>query len=92
MFEICQLIAQKSDDGRKELLDADILPELSYLASSQKAIEVLSACKILKALAHSGTFRNAIITAGLKKSMENITRYNFSAFSTSSLTISDVIR
>lgn len=77
MFEICQLIAQKSDDGRQALVDANVLPELTILASSQTAIEVISACKILKALAHSGTFRNAIISAGLKKAMENITRYNF---------------
>ena len=89
VFDICQLIAQKSDDGRRALVDADILPELSLLASSQKVIEVVSACKILRALAHTGTFRNAIISAGLKKTMENITRYSFSTFS--SLTMSDVI-
>ena len=84
VLEICQLIAQKSDDGRRALMDAKILPELSYLIGSQKAIEVVSACKILKALAHSGTFKNAIILAGLKKGMKKIakiTRYNFSAFS-----------
>ena len=81
MFDICQLIAQKSDDGRQALVDEDILPELLYLANSRKAVEVVSACKILKALAHTGTFRNAIITAGLKKSMESITRYNISASS-----------
>ena len=91
MFEICQLIAQKSDDGRQALVDADILPQLSsHLASNQKANEVVSACKILKALAHTGTFRNAIVSAGLKKVMENITRYNFGAFS--SFTSSDVVR
>ena len=89
LFDICQLIAQKSDEGRKALVDADILSELLYLANSQKAIEVISACKILKALAHSGTFRNNIISAGLKKAMENITRYNFGSFS--SLMISDAI-
>jgi hypothetical protein len=81
VFEICQLIAQKSDDGRQALVDANVLPELSILASSQIATEVVSACKILKALAHSGICRNAIISAGLKKVMENITRYDFSAFS-----------
>jgi len=73
VFEICQLIAQKSDNGRQALVDANVLPELSILANSQTAIEVVSACKILKALAHSGIFGNKIITAGLKKSMENIT-------------------
>lgn len=90
MFRICELIAQRSHDfGRRALIDAGILPELSYLASSQKSFEVVSACRILKALAYSGNFRNAIITAGLKKAMEDITRCNFCAFS--SLTISDVI-
>jgi len=73
VFEICQLIAQKSDDGRQALVDANVVPELSILASSQTAIEVVSACKILKALAHSGKFGNFIISAGLKKVMENIT-------------------
>ena len=68
---------------------ADVLAELSYLVSSQKAIEVIRSCRILKALAHTGTFRNAIITAGLKKAMENITRYKLSAFSR--LTVSNVI-
>ena len=91
LFHICQFIAQKSDEGRKALVDADILSELLYLANSQKAIEVISACKILKALAHSGTFRNNIIKAGLKKAMKNITRYNFSAFSSLTWTISDII-
>ena len=90
MFNICELIAQKSDEGRQALVDADILPELSHLSSSQKAIEVVSACKILKALAYSGTFRNTIITAGLEKAMEDITRYDFGAFG--SLTISDILR
>ena len=90
VFNICELIAQKSDEGRQALVDADILPELSHLSSSQKAIEVVSACKILKALAYSGTFRNTIITAGLEKAMEDITRYDFGAFG--SLTISDILR
>ena len=91
MFDICQLIAQKSDDGRQALVDADILPELSHLVTtSQKATEVVGVCKILKALAHTGTFRNIIIEAGLKKAMENIIRHSFSAFSI--FTISDVTR
>ena len=88
MFDICQIIAQESDDGRRSLVDADILPELSHLASSEKFIEVVSACRILRALAYSGTFRNIIITAGLEKFMEDITRYNFSAFG--GLALSDV--
>jgi hypothetical protein len=55
-------------------MDANVLPELSNLANSHIAVEVISACKILKALAHSGTFREAIISAGLKREMEHITR------------------
>ena len=90
VFDICQLIAQESDDGRQALVDADILPELSHLASSEKFSEFVTACKILKALAHTGTFRNTIITAGFGKIMRDIRRYYFSAFT--SLTISDVIR
>lgn len=76
IFHICQLIAQHSDAGRQALINAQILPELSCLASSQIAIEVISACKVLKALAHTGTFRQDIISAGLKTSMEHITRYD----------------
>lgn len=80
VFEICEIIAQKSDPGRQALIEAKVLPELSSLATSQKAIEVISACKILKALAHTGTFRKDIISAGLKDVMKGITRYNFCAF------------
>ena len=89
VFDICQLIAQNLDDGRQALVDADILLKLSHLVSSRKAIEVVSACKFLKALAYTGTFRNAIILAGLKKAIENVTRYHLRAFS--SITISDGI-
>ena len=74
MFDICSLTAQTSDAGREALMDANVLPELSNLANSAIAVEVISACKILKALAHSGTFREAIISAGLKREMEHITR------------------
>lgn len=77
VFSICQLLAQTSDAGRQALIDAEVLPALSFLATSHIAMEVVSACKILKALAHSGTFRNAIISANLKAAMEGITRYNF---------------
>lgn len=74
VFRTCRLIAQNSDPGRKALIDAGILPHLSILASSQIPLEVVSACQILKALAHTGTFRQNIISAGLKASMEHITR------------------
>jgi hypothetical protein len=81
VFNICQEIAQQSDDGRKALVDAGVLRELLYLATSQIATEVISACKILKALAHTGTFANDIKLAGLKDAMKYITRYNFGALS-----------
>ena len=80
VFEICEIIAQKSDPGREALINANILPGLSHLATSQKFIEVISACRILKALAHTGTFRSNIISAGLKDVMKGITKYNFCAF------------
>ena len=80
VFEICEIIAQKSDSGRQALIDAEVLPELSSLAISQKVTEVLGACKILKALAHTGTFTNDIISAGLKDVMKGITRYKFCTF------------
>lgn len=76
VFHICQLIAQHSDAGRQALIDAKILPELSCLASSRIVTEVISACKVLKALAHTGTFGQDIISAGLQTSMEHITRYD----------------
>ncbi|KDR80999.1 hypothetical protein GALMADRAFT_222596 [Galerina marginata CBS 339.88] len=73
VFQICQGIAQKSDTGRRALIEAGILPELSSLASSRMAPEVINACNILKALAHTRVFTHDIISAGLKTSMENIT-------------------
>lgn len=81
VFDICQEIAQQSDNGRKALVEAGVLPQLSRLATSSLAIEVISACKILKALAHSGTFVNDIISADLKLAMKSITRYNVGALS-----------
>lgn len=80
VFYICQIIAQNSDAGREVLIDANVLQQLSHLATSQMVIEVVSACKILKALAHTGTFRNAIVTTGLKDAMDRITRYKLGAF------------
>ena len=81
VFDICQELAQQSDDGRKALVDGGVLLELSDLATSQIAIEVISACKIIKALAHTGTFANVIISAGLKDVMDSITRYKFDILS-----------
>jgi len=73
---ICQLIAQQSDAGRQALIDAKVLVELSRLIRSPIALEVISACKILKSLAHTGTFRQNIISAELETSIKHITRYD----------------
>jgi hypothetical protein len=75
VFQICQLIAQNSDPGRKALIDDGILPVLLRLATNHIASNVVNACKILNALAHTGTYRQELITAGVKISMQQITRY-----------------
>jgi hypothetical protein len=80
VFQTCQLIAQNSDPGRKALIDDGILPVLLRLASNHIAGNVLNACKILNALAHSGTYRQELITAGVKDAMQQITRYAFYLF------------
>jgi len=76
VFDICQEIAQQSDDGRKALLDAGVLSELISLTRSSGSAEVISACKVLKALAHTGTFTNETVFAGVKDAMESITSYS----------------
>lgn len=81
VFEVCQELAQKSDDGRKALVDAEVLPVLLSLSSSPILFEVIGACKILKALAHTGTFTTDIVSARLKDAMESITRYSFGGLS-----------
>jgi hypothetical protein len=75
VFRICQVIAQNSDPGRKALIDDGILPVLLRLATNHIASNVINACKILKALAHTGTYRQELITAGVKDAMQQITRY-----------------
>lgn len=80
VFDICRLIAEKSDAGRQALIYAEVLPELSRLATSKVAFEVCSACKILKALACTGNFSEAIISAGLMDTMERISKYSFVDF------------
>ena len=74
VFQICDEIAQKSDFGRKALIEDGILPVLVRLATSNIGTNVVNACKILNALAHSGTYRETLIEAGAKKVMEQITR------------------
>ena len=73
-LDICCIIAGHSDVGRDALIQGSILPELMHLSSSQTAYEVFGSCKILKALVHTGTYRQHIIDAGLQKSMEHIAR------------------
>jgi hypothetical protein len=79
-FQICEEIAQKSDAGRKALIDDGILPVLLRLAKNHIGVNVVNACKILNALAHSGTYRETLIEGGAKKVMENITRCVFYTF------------
>ena len=74
-FDICQTIAQNSDAGRRALIDNNVLPLLVRLSADGLAINVIGACKLLHALAHSGTFRTDILSAGVKPAMERITRY-----------------
>jgi hypothetical protein len=73
-FQICEEIAQKSDFGRKALIDGEILPVLLRLATNNIGTNVINACKVLNALAYSGTYRETLIEAGAKKIMEQITR------------------
>ncbi|KAF8337678.1 armadillo-type protein [Amanita rubescens] len=72
-FQICSEIAQKSDFGRKALIDDEILPVLLRLATNNIGTNVINACKVLNALAYSGTYRETLIEAGVKKVMEQIT-------------------
>lgn len=76
-FKICEEIAQKSDSGRKALIDDGILPVLLRLATSCTGSYVISACKIINALAYSGTYREVLVDAGAKKVVERITRRVF---------------
>ncbi|KAG6832805.1 hypothetical protein H0H92_009424 [Tricholoma furcatifolium] len=73
VFNICEMIAQQSDAGRKALIEEKILLVLSHLATSRVTVEVVSACKILRALAHSGTFESEIISSGMRKTLKRIT-------------------
>jgi hypothetical protein len=77
VFQICEQIAQKSDSGRQALIDSQILPVLLRLTANHIGSNVVNACKILGALAHSGTYRQTLIEAGVKKAMEQITRYTY---------------
>ena len=75
VYEICQLIAQRSDNGRKALIEQNILPVVLQLVASQSLYHIDNACGILKALAHSGTYRAELITTGVKAAMDRITRF-----------------
>jgi hypothetical protein len=83
VFQICRLIAQKSDPGRKALIDENILPVLESLASDRTASNVIGGCQLLNALAHTGTYRQEIINAGMKTVMQQFTRYVFYLFPSS---------
>jgi hypothetical protein len=74
VFEICHLIAQRSDPGRRALIKEEVLPVLIQLAADKTASNVLGACNLLKALAHTGTYRSELMQAGVKEAMGRITR------------------
>ena len=74
VFEICQLIAQKSDPGRKALIDGKALPVLLRLVADTIANNVIRACDLLKVLAQTGTYRSELRSAGVKDAMDRITR------------------
>jgi hypothetical protein len=59
------------------LIDGGILPVLLRLATNHIASNVINACQILNALGHSGTYRQELITGGVKDVMQHITRYKF---------------
>jgi hypothetical protein len=72
-FEICQLIAQNSDPGRRALIDGNIVPVLVQLSTNTLASNVVNSCNVLNALAHTGTYRSELV--GVKDAMERITKY-----------------
>jgi hypothetical protein len=69
VYAICQLIAQRSDNGRKALIEQNILPVAIQLTTSQNVYHIDNACGILKALA-----RSKLINANVPAVMERITR------------------
>jgi hypothetical protein len=76
IFHITQRIAEDSDLGRKALIDSDALPILVRLVNDRSSINVTVGCRILAALAQTGTYRDHLLAAGVKDALENITRYN----------------
>jgi hypothetical protein len=74
-FRISQRIAQHSDPGRKALIDSGVLPVLVRLVNDRITTNVTNGCKILDALAQTGTYREELLAAGVKNALERITRY-----------------
>src|SRR4051812_18354230 len=75
VFEICQLIAQSSDPGRNALIQNGAINVLLLMANDNRAFNVLNGFKILIAIAHTGTYRDELISAGVKNVAKRITRY-----------------
>ena len=69
------MIAQNSDPGRKVLIDKGMLSVLLQLAVDRSSVNVIYSCKILNALAHTGTYQKELISVKVKDVMHNITRY-----------------
>lgn len=74
IFQICHVIAQNSDPGREALINDGVLPVLMRLANDHIGANVIHSCIILNGLAHTGTYRNQLVTAGVKDAMQQITR------------------
>jgi hypothetical protein len=74
VFTICQVVAQKSDPGRRALIDGNILPMLLQLAADTNGTNVTNACHVLNALAHTGSYRSELISVGVREAMTRITR------------------
>jgi hypothetical protein len=72
-FQICQDIAHQSDPGRKALIENGALPVLRELADGSVGKDAVKACNILEALAHTGTYRHALISAKVQDLMRGIT-------------------
>lgn len=66
-------------------MDEGALPVLLRLSTSNVASNVINGCKIVDALAFTGTFRKEISSSGLKNAMEHITRYVYNLLSTATI-------
>jgi len=74
-FDILLVVSQNSDEGRQFVIEEGILPMLIRHAKGQEVGNVVNACNVVVAILHTGTFRQVVVDAGIKKVMEDITGY-----------------